>query len=244
MNCVCLICHKPNTAWFDFLSKFKKYTIYVIIDDNNIEYKEQFSNYSNINIIQIKNEECENNGFINTDYKKNGLGWAKALYYFSSIQTNYTYVWFIEDDVFLYDEMTLINIDMQYNDADLLTKSFNNTYTSGPKDFWHWSWITIELPSPYFRAMCCASRMSSSTVLKKIKEYANTYKTLFFHEAISPTICQHYKYNYKNPEELKTIEYRHNYDDTDINEKNLFHPVKDITKHAYYRDMINKMKSL
>lgn len=57
--CVCLICYKPNSNWIDFLQKFTKYDIYIIIDDNSINYKQQYSNFININIIQINNEECK-----------------------------------------------------------------------------------------------------------------------------------------------------------------------------------------
>ena len=43
---------------------------------------------------------------------------------------------------------------------------------------------------------------------------------------------------YDTPTEFKNIVYRNDYKDTDIDENNLFHPVKDISKHKYYRDML------
>ena len=85
--------------------------------------------------------------------------------------------------------------------------------------------------------MCCASRMSNS-VLSKIKEYANKHKTLYFHEALSPTLCHFYKYSHKSPKELVNIIWRRTYEDKDIDKNNLYHPVKDITKHTYYREML------
>jgi hypothetical protein len=45
---------------------------------------------------------------------------------------------------------------------------------------------------------------------------------------------------YDTPIEFKNIVYRKNYEDKDIDKNNLFHPVKDITNHKYYRDMLNK----
>ena len=235
-NCLCLICYKPNDVWIDFLSKFKNYTLYILIDDNSIDYKEKYSKCSQLNIIQINNEESKRNGFMNTDFKENGDGWSKALYYFSSIFTEYNYVWFIEDDVFLNDESTLLNIDSQYYDIDLLTSTVTENI-QGKKDDWHWSWIDIKLPTPHYNAMCCASRMSNS-VLSKIKEYANKHKTLYFHEALSPTLCHFYKYSHKSPKELVNIIWRRTYEDKDIDKNNLYHPVKDITKHTYYREML------
>jgi hypothetical protein len=211
----------------------------MIIDDNSKDYKEQYVSFNNINIVQIKNEESIKNGFLNTDFKRNGHGWNKALYYFSTIYINYSYVWFIEDDVFFNNEKTLMDIDSQYSSIDLLTTVFRENKL-GKKDHWHWHWIDIQFPPPYLAAMCCASRMSLC-VLLKIKEYANTYKTLYFHEALSPTICQFYKYTYKCPIELRYIIYRRDYEDTDINETHLFHPIKDISKHTYYRTMLSEL---
>jgi hypothetical protein len=52
-TCVCLICYKPNDIWINFLSKFIKFDIYIVIDDNSTDYTGQYSNFSNINIILI-----------------------------------------------------------------------------------------------------------------------------------------------------------------------------------------------
>ena len=227
-----MICFKPNDIWMEFLSTFTKYDIYVIIDDNQTDYKEQYAKYTNIHIIQIANEDCIQNGFLDTDFKKNGFGWSKALYYFSSIQTNYNYVWFVEYDVFIHSQMTLLKIDSQYKHADLLTNK--SKQRKNVKGDWNWDWIKIDIPLPHFHAMCCAVRMSPA-VLSKIKEYANTHKRLFFHEALSPTICHHNKLIHSSPKELRNIVYRKNYKDKDIDTKNLYHPVKDIEKHTHYR---------
>jgi hypothetical protein len=235
-KCVCLICYKPNDIWIDFLSKFTNYDLYILIDDNSKDYKEQYSKFSQLTILQINNEESKSKGFIATDFKENGEGWSKALYYFSSICKDLKFVWFIEDDVFLNDESALLNIDSQYTDIDLLTSTVSENI-QGKKDDWHWSWIEIKLPPPYYNAMCCASRMSNS-ILSKIKEYATKHNTLYFHEALSPTLCHFYKYSYKCPRELVNIIWRRTYEDKDIEENNLYHPVKDIPKHIYYREML------
>lgn len=135
-NCVCLICYKPNDIWVDFLSKFTKYDIYIIIDDNSVSnYKEQYSKFSNINIIQINDNECKKNGFINMNFtiKMDITAWEKSLYYFSSINTQYTNVWFFEDDVFFYDEKCLLDIDSKYNNSDLLSNSYSENINGHKK---------------------------------------------------------------------------------------------------------------
>ena len=138
-NSICLICYKPTDIWVNFLQKFTKYDIYIIIDDNSKDYKENYSNFSNINIIQINDEECIKNGFVNMNFtiKKNITSWDKAMYYFSTVNTLYNKVWFLEDDVFLYDEKTLLSIDLKYNNSDLLSRSYIE-HVNGDKKSWHW----------------------------------------------------------------------------------------------------------
>jgi hypothetical protein len=238
--CICLICYKPNDIWIDFLSKFTKYDIYIIIDDNSKDYKEQYCKFINIHIIQINNEECKKNGFINMNHmiNKNITSWEKSIYYFSTINTEYNKFWFFEDDVFFYDEETLLHIDSKYDNSDLLSNSYL-TNVNGHKNDWHWSRISIKFSPPYYAAMVCCVRMSSN-LLSKIRNYANENSTLFFLEALFPTICKKYNMKYDTPNEFKNIVYKKNYEYKDINENNLFHPVKDVTNHKYYRDMLNK----
>jgi hypothetical protein len=240
---VCLICFKPNDIWVDFLSTFTKYDIYIIIDDNSKDYKPQYSKFSNINIIQIIDDECKKNGFSDTcsiTIPKKITGWSKAIYYFSSVNTNYNNVWFFEDDVFFYNEKTLIRIDSKYDNSDLLSTSYDeNIY--GHKNFWLWSNINIKFAPPYYKAMICSIRCSKQ-LLSKIKDYADEYETLFFSEALFPTICKKHRLQYDTPYELQNIVWRKNYISLDIDKTNMFHPVKDINMHTYFRDMLNKKK--
>jgi hypothetical protein len=239
MKCICLICFKPHITWFNFLQNFINYDIYIIIDDNSIDYSKQYSKFTNINVIQIKNEECKKNGFTNMNFtiKKEISSWEKAMYYFSTINTKYNKMWFVEDDVFFYNEQSLINIDSKYENSDLLSNSYDENI-NGHKTNWHWGIININFEPPYYNAMVCCVRISSQ-LLSEIKNYANKYNTLFFLEALFPSICKKYNLEYETPCQLKNIVFRKDYIDTDINKNNLFHPVKDINKHIYYRNMLN-----
>jgi hypothetical protein len=238
---ICLICYKPEIIWIEFLSKFTKYDIYMIIDDNSKDYKEEYSKFNNINIIQIDDEECKKYGFSNMNFtiKKDVTGWDKSVYYFSTINTKYDNIWMLEEDVFFYDETTLLQIDSKYDKSDLLSREFNNTYNGEEKNFWHWNNININLQPPYYRCMVCGIRVSQN-LLYKIRNYANNNKKLFSLEALFPTLCKKYNMTHNAPSELKNIIFRNDYEDSDINENDLFHPVKDITKHKYYRDILKK----
>lgn len=230
---LCLLCVKPHPLWIQFLSDFKEYDVFLVVDDNSVEYSLP------IKTIQIPDDVCRRNGFQNLNFTvgKSITAWEKALYFFS--QTSYDSVWFLEDDVFLYDESTLVAIDTLYPTSDLLTNNYGENL-DGKSQEWHWSKIKIELPPPYFCAMVCATRMSN-TLLKKLKEYASSYKTLFFLEACFSTLCMHHHLQYDTPKELWTVMYKKQYKMEDYAKINLYHPLKDISLHSHIRNFLANM---
>ena len=219
-KCIALLCHKPHNTWINFLQQFKNYDIFIIVDDNTNVYD---------NIVKIQNEDCINTGFRNFNYtiNKDVTAWEKGLYYLSYV-VGYDYMWFIEDDVFIYNEDTLINIDNKYPYSDLLT----NEYSEKNDDWYHWKNIDTPIPLPHYSCMCCAIRISK-LMLQKIKDYAYNHKTLYFLEAMIPTLCKYNNLRYDNPEELKFITYNNRFDSIDKNY--LYHPVKDINSHTLLR---------
>lgn len=237
-NCLCIICFKPNDLWIEFLSKFVKYDIYIIIDDNSFNYVDKYKDNKKINIIQVVNQSCKINGFINMNFtiKKYITGWEKAMYYFSSVNLTYDNVWFLEDDVFFYNEETLCNIDLVYTNSDLLSKTIRENKT-GYKNDWLWPMIDIKLKPPYYACLCCAVRMSKQ-MLSKIKDYATIYKTLFFLEALFPTICKKNNLIYHTPPQFNSIIYRKDYNVNEINKFGLYHPVKNLNLHTLFRNII------
>lgn len=234
---LCIICRKPDIVWLDFLKTFTQYKVYIVIDDNSIDYKDKYKAYDTINIIQVSNEDCKKNGYIRLTYRFNNevTAWDKALYYFSKLDTSYDTIWFIEDDVFFHEEQTLVNIDTKYPNYDLLSNIFikkEEDIASGNK--WHWSVIKPLISPPYYRSMSSAVRLSRD-LITKIKEYVDTYNTLLFHEIMFPTLCIQNKLIHNSPKEMKNIIYRNNYSINDIDSINMYHPVKDLAQHITFR---------
>jgi hypothetical protein len=237
-----LICFRPNDIYLEFLNKFSSYEVYIIIDDNTVNYTALYhKKYTNLTFIQMLDNVCNQYGFTNVNkigVKKLISGWDKALCYFalnfSNLNSN---VWFIEDDVFFHNEETLLKIDAKYPDYDLLANSDFKPATN--KNDWLWNYIRIKQPGPYYCGMVCATRLSPN-VLEEIRLYASLNKELFFLEALLPTLSNT-KTKAKNkkcccPDELKTVVYRHNYTYTEVsNQDNIYHPVKDISKHQEFR---------
>lgn len=204
------------------------------IDTNEVNYKSIYPN-SKINFIQMNDKLCKDAGFKNMNFiaKKLVTAWEKALYFFANLETDYNRVWFLEDDVFFYNETTLLEIDKRYPNSDLLTNGCS-TYKEGT---WNWSYITINFPPPWFSAMVCATRASKALV-NLIKAYASEHKTLFFLEALFPTICKVNNLLYDLPQELKPVLYNNTPQESELDKQQIFHPIKKLRRHPEFREIL------
>lgn len=235
MNAICLITFQPKKIWCDFINQFHRYKIFVIIDDNNFNCLGFQNSYKNITFVQIDNKKCEACGYLDTNFTlhKKISGWDKALYYFGVENTNNNNIWFIEDDVYFYNEETMLNIDKQYVNSDLLSNNCGKNEKGENKD-WLWHRININFAPPYYCGMMCAVRFSKQ-MRTAINEYARIHKTLFFLEALFPTIAAKHNLRHDYPNELTDIHYRRKFQIENINRHKLYHPVKELDKHILFR---------
>jgi hypothetical protein len=244
-DAVCVICFKPDPIWFEFLSSFEYYDKYVAIDDNSENYADYKLKYPSVNIIQIENDKCEKNGFININYelyKKSVTGWEKSLFYFFEENKAYEQVWFFEDDVFFYNEHALKNIDAKFPDSDLLTAPCQVS-TGASKDWWWWPRVTLAYEPPYYNAMVCAARVSKQ-LLFKLNEYASENNTLFFLEALFPTVAIKNNLKYDTPKQMAQIFFRHQWCVYMLSKKNIFHPLKNRNYHKTAREKLSRNNPL
>jgi hypothetical protein len=239
-NLICFLTVKPGELFYNFVKQLpNKDDIYICIDDDQWS----IPNYNNeIKLIQINRSVCEDSGF------KGSLLWIpdkalfidkaasrdKALYYFCKNNIEYDNVWFIEDDVFIPTVDTIQNIDNKYSNCDLLVKSNDIIYER--HYHWHWAHINqqVKLEPPYSCSMISAIRCSRK-LLACINDYAEKYNSLFMDEALFTTLAIHNNLNIITPPELSTIEYWMDWQKTNINTDNMYHPVKDINKQYEFR---------
>uniref|UniRef100_A0A6C0D328 Glycosyltransferase n=1 Tax=viral metagenome TaxID=1070528 RepID=A0A6C0D328_9ZZZZ len=240
---LCLLTKSPNKVWIDFLNSFTEYDIFIVIDDNSVSYIEMFDLSSNIKIIQIDNNVCYHKQYTNCNSAvgfSDVISWDKALYIMSEIYVEYDNIWFIEDDVFIHSENTLLNIDKQeqYNNADFLSAT-NDIIVHNDQDKWnewwnHWVNIYDKIDLPWSHSMVCACRVSRK-LIDKIIEYKNKKKHLFFIEAMFNTISLQNGFIIKNPIELSNIHWRTPWNKDEIDTTKLYHPIKNIEDHEYIR---------
>lgn len=239
---ICLICFKPHDEWIRFLASFTHYDIFVIIDDNSREY---VSSNTAIRYAQVSHESCIGNGFLGINFLfHNPTGWEKALYYFTHVMKDYERVWFLEEDVFFYSEQTLSDIDKGAQ-GDLVSAPYK-TSVDGKKDEdgdeWLWGKIRVAFEPPYYHGMVCASRMSRA-LLNAIDTYAKENKTLFFLEALFPTICHKEGLLHETPSQMETVLWKMDYDIATFTKDKVYHPVKDMEQHGVLRKRLSSSVS-
>jgi hypothetical protein len=240
---LCILCKIPNEIWIKFLNGFTEYTdIYVVVDDNEIDYVDMYKEYTRIKIIQVPNQACLDVGFknlVSVTIHREITAWEKALYYFSFIKTDYKNVWFIEDDVFIYSESTLLKIDSKCTSEDLVTSSATIGVNNMPSWTW-WEKFELNIPRPHYHCMCCVIRMSKRLV-DEVKLYASKNGTLTFLESLFPTLCRFNEFPHGMPDELKYClpPDAHFIVLKDIySTDHLWHPVKDIESHKLFRSLL------
>ena len=245
MNALCLLCKYPNKIWCDFLNKFKKFKIFIIIDDNSEKYNEYRLKYINITFIQIDSDLCTHFGFYNSATEVRGnmmpsksISWDKALLNFCW-NNDYDNVWFLEDDVYFYNESTLYNLDRKYKNVDFICcEEFNQEKKKYNINDWHW-WC-MDVPQEYIEysryLLVCCVRLSKK-FLNVLKKHVQIYRKLYLIEALFPTLVNKYNLNYVVDEKLwitfnsKLYPYKKRY---------IYHPIKNINEHLEFRNKFKK----
>ena len=234
---ICFLSLRPSIEYIKFIETMvgHGYDIFLCIDDNR--YKPP--SIDGITFIQRDNNVCKRRGYWASvlQVPHRACSRDKALYVFcEELQNKYEYIWMIEEDVFVYDIHTIINIDNQYRTGDLLCrqhliKPVNNEMG------WLWNHVKGRINQPWANSMICAIRVSNR-LLSHIRAYAVTNHKLFFDEAMFNTIAMQQNLEIITVPELSTIEWRHEWRDDEFIKTNLYHPIKNIKKQVEIRKLL------
>jgi hypothetical protein len=260
----------PSRELIAFYARFLPlgYEVFVVVDDNTLRVE-----YPGIRFIQIDDDECRRNGFINFNpvVKKESRcsAWDKAVYYFCRIDNSHEHVWFIEDDVFVPFPETLLKLDEKYGKADIVSKD-NNVNETGMLSGWFW-WQFVpkgSLPPPWAHSMVCAVRLSR-TLLDVLATFVQGNKTrlrltnfiielarfasrrkdylgqkLLFIEYIFHTLALHNNCKIAVAKELAGIQWRNDWSVETMNAETLYHPFKNIAEQDNCRNVLLNRRTL
>lgn len=212
---ICFLCATYSKQFINYIqSAYLKdnnnsYDIYVCIDkvDTIDEIPPR-----NIHLIALDSTIVERAGFRGSVlyFLDRACSRDKALYYFSTVNRNvYDCVWFIEDDVYASNPLSIIRkLDERYGpDVDLLVKSHDTHLTTKPDiNVWHWKLIDGKIGLPWACSMICVVRVSRQ-LLSKIADFAGSRRVLMLDEALFNTLCAHHRLKVETPAEFEYITY-------------------------------------
>jgi hypothetical protein len=216
------------------------FDVYIFSDELYMQ-KEKYVITPTFKVISISDEKCRDANYINsnisdnqTHIKKNPIAWDKMLYYLCEIKTEYDTVWVFEDDVFIPNFETILNLDKKYDNFDLVTP--NNFLKSDTALDWHWQHIMPKIDPPYYFSMVCACKLSDK-MLNCVKEYVKTHQQLFYIEVIFNTLAMQNNLNVTDALELKSVVWQGEWgmDEFILLPNNVFHPKKNIEDYFHLR---------
>jgi hypothetical protein len=247
-NAVVLLTVRPNRGQVDFCRQIERdnLDLFVLADDNELDK----SLHQDISLIQIDDRHCRESGFrrFNPMIIKpfECSAWDKVLYHFSSVDTRYDNVWIIEEDVFVSTPETIPELDRKYGEADIISAS-NNVNETGELHSWYW-WqhVPVEaLPLPWAWSMVCGVRLSRAA-LGAIKDFvaleeARNAACLNI-EFVFHTLALHRGLKVVVADELKGVVWRKDWSTDELLAEGLYHPIKDVDRHAVLREEIKSLK--
>lgn len=252
MIAIVLLCRsRPPDHIISFYRQFidQGYHVYLLPDAGD-----KLTEISGIQIISIDDAVAAEAGYYDftISFKKpsRAMAWDKALYFFSRIESEYEYVWFIEDDVFIPSERILQQIDLAHPTADLISKD-NIINTTGELDSWYW-WKYVPsdlLPPPWSRSLVCATRLSRKllycldqliitsgqmlhidTAPLRSQPFRAPFIEFMFH-----TLSLARGLDIVTPKQLSHITWRREWKLNEISMDHITHPIKDFLLHEVIR---------
>ena len=235
-SALCILTIKPNDNMINRLAKIVKsrmVDIYIICDGYTENIKTR-----GVNIVHITDDESIDNGYVNAvcgTIEKECTAWDKAMYYFTKVKTEYKFVWFMEDDVYIPDNAfqnlhkKYVNVNGKDENSmvDYVVANNNENLTGEETEWSHWKTAIGKLDYPLYKSMVCAVGMSRRT-LDVIKKYVNDNWSMVFLEVMFNTLVMQNGLNMVLAPEFSTIHYQYDWSLKDLrdNPNNLFHPVK------------------
>jgi hypothetical protein len=133
-------------------------------------------------------------------------------------------------------EKTLVNIDKQYPQSDLLTSFHEINPTGDIYAGWdHWINVIDRIGTPWAHSLVCACRLSRR-LMERVDNFLND-RHLMIIESLFNTLAIHYNYTVSNPVEMATtIKYNVPCEYATINTDYIYHPIKKIEHQIFIRN--------
>jgi hypothetical protein len=247
-SAVCFLTARPALETVAFAEELAKdgiqygLDVFIMIDDNNFK-PPIIDTSSHIQFLQISNEKCIRYGYQKTislrPKWREVTSWDKALLYFGVLKKHYSFVWLVENDVFIPSVRAFRSLHQLYaNTSDLITQR-NEINLLGNTSTWLWSMAIEKLTPPWSCSMVNVIGLSRR-ILTAMDDYVQWRGEVPFHEFFFNTLAMQLNMNIVSPSELSTIIFSRTYSIEQVSKQpnNLWHPVKDLAKQKRWRAVL------
>lgn len=209
----------------------------------------------NVTYVRVNAKVAEAAGFSHSHVhaifkaRRRTLSQDKAMFYLARLapDPNWSYVWLVEDDVFVPGPSSFAYFDSQYPEVDVLCKYVVPEQTvDTPAPGWNnWGYVQ-DVPPPRWRTLASAIRVSNR-MLDRWLHFAREHGKLAFHESLPLTLAFHANYSVETPKELSTMSccnrtppsVKKVVDHAKALPHAFWHRVKNVTHHEVYRDALS-----
>ncbi|CAF4029815.1 unnamed protein product [Adineta steineri] len=244
-SALCFIMKYPTYQNFSFVQELtedgKKYhlDVFMMIDDNKLNISKISTKYD-FRLLRIENNQSRYYGYQKSielgDNGREITSWDKALLYFTVLNKNYSFVWLIENDVFIPSVQAFRSLHQLYSNTSDLVVPNNTVNLIGKTSTWHWSMAADKLILPWASSMVNVVGFSQR-MLVAIADYVRWLGEVPFHEFFFHSLAIHLNFTMVVPTELSTIAYRSNHSDEELlrQPNNLWHSFKDRVRQSTMR---------
>ncbi len=243
-SALCFLTRRPSFDTIQFVLELAQnlsfIDVFIIVDDNN--YNNPLLISSTVQFLQFNETVLMHYGF----HRANIVGtrrpcsaWDKALYYFSRQSTHYSFVWFIEEDVFIPSITAFLSLHQLYSSSyDLVTPDIKYNINGDSASWYHWRLVPGAFILPWAHGLVCAMGCSRR-LLSAVNEYVQWRGHLIFIEIFFHTLAIHdNQMKVVAPVELNALVFRYKYAFEQIQAKpyNWWHPLKNVNQQREWRN--------
>ena len=213
--------------------------VYIVVDNRTTNVT-SIHDISNVQILNVSTFDCLEYGYqyMITMDQPNTLvtSWDKAFFYFNVLNRNYSFVWMLEDDVFIPTTRAFLAVHSLYSDTSDVLISMNHYNWLGISSYWHWNQAVGLFIPPWSNSMANAVGLSRRA-LDKVDEYVRWRGRAAYHEFFFNTLAIHENLTLRAPLAMNTLfwRYHHTYEQVVKKPGNFWHPMKDLLLHDSWR---------
>ncbi len=243
-SAVCFLTKRPSLETIQFALELAQnitsIDIFILVDDNTVITQPIPS--SLVRFLHFSETVVTKYGFRGANIVGTGKtcsAWDKALYYFSRQSTHHSFVWFIEEDVFIPSIQAFLSLHELYSPSnDLVTTDVEYNIPGYFANWPHWHYAFDKFVLPWAHGMVCAVGCSRR-LLSAVDEFVQWRGQLTFIEVLFHTLAiQDHKMKVVTPVELDTIVFRDifSFEQIQARPNNWWHPIKSFDQQAEWRN--------